>query len=221
MGHGIDLTSADGHVLEAWVVEPPDQPTGGLLVIQEIFGLNSHIRSVCDRFADAGFLTIAPAVFDRIGKGLTVGYEDIQQGRDLIGRLDPHKTMLDFTAALEYVTRAGKVGVVGFCWGGAQAYRCAAALPVAAAVCYYGGGIHAMRDIEPACPVMFHFGAEDPHIPREQVDAVAAANPDAALYLYEGAGHGFNCDQRRDFDEEASALAFERSRLFLAKYLAD
>lgn len=220
MGHKVELVAADGHVLDAWVADPAGKPIGGLLVIQEIFGLNGHIRSVCDRFAEAGFLAVAPAPFDRIGKELTVAYDDVAGGRELIGRLEADRTMLDFAAAVEYATRAGRVGVVGFCWGGAQAYRCAAALPVAAAVAYYGGGIHGLTDLQPACPLMFHYGAEDPHIPREQVDEVARSNPDADLFVYEGTGHGFNCDQRPDYDADAAALAFRRTTEFLGRHLA-
>ncbi len=220
MGHRVELIAADGHALDAWVADPEGKPVGGLLVIQEIFGLNSHIRSVCEHYAEAGFLAIAPAPFDRIGKDRTVPYDDIAGGRELVGRLDPRQTMLDFAAAVEYATRAGRVGVVGFCWGGAQAYRCAAALPVAAAVSYYGGGIHALADLHPACPLMLHYGAEDPHIPLEQVEDVASANPEAELYVYEDAGHGFNCDQRPDHDPDAAALAFRRTTEFLRRYLA-
>jgi len=220
MAHDIELTAADGHRLTAAIAPPAGAPLGGLLVIQEIFGVNSHIREVCDQFAEAGFLAVAPAVFDRLGTDVTVDYADIDRGRELIGRLDPGQTILDLAAAIEYATRAGKVGVVGFCWGGAQAYRCAAELPVAAAVGYYGGGIHDMKDLTPACPLLLHYGDRDAHIPLDRVEAVRAANPDATVYVYEGVGHGFNCDQRDDYDAEAACLAFGRTTDFLRRHLA-
>jgi carboxymethylenebutenolidase len=220
MAHDIELTAADGHRLTAAIAPPAGQPIGGLLVIQEIFGLNSHMRAVCDQFAEAGFLAVAPAVFDRLGDDVTVDYSDIERGRELIGRLDPRRTILDFAAGVEHATRAGKVGVVGFCWGGAQAYRCAAELPVAAAVGYYGGGIQNMTDLTPACPVMLHYGDRDAHIPMEQVEQVRAANPEAVVHVYEGVGHGFNCDQRDDYDPEAACLAFGRTTDFLKRHLA-
>lgn len=219
MAHDIELTAADGHRLTAAIAPPAGKPVGGLLVIQEIFGVNSHIRAVCDQFAEAGFLAVAPAVFDRLGDDITVDYSDIERGRELIGRLDPRRTILDFAAGVEHATRAGRVGVVGFCWGGAQAYRCAAELPVAAAVGYYGGGIHNMADLTPACPVMLHYGDQDAHIPMEQVEAVRAANPEAVVHVYEGVGHGFNCDQRSDYDPEAACLAFGRTTDFLKRHL--
>lgn len=219
MAHDVELVAADGHVLSAAVTVPEGVRHGGLVIIQEIFGLNSHIRDVCDQFAEAGFLAVAPALFDRIGADVTVDYTDISRGRELIGRLDPRQTVLDLAAAVEHATSAGSVGVVGFCWGGAQAWRCAAELPVAAAVSYYGGGIQNMTDVQPACPVMLHYGAEDRHIPLEQVDAVRSAHPDAVVHVYEGAGHGFNCDQRDDYDPEAACLAFGRTTEFLKEHM--
>jgi carboxymethylenebutenolidase len=220
MAHDIELTAADGHRLTAAIAPPAGKPLGGLLVIQEIFGLNSHMRDVCDQFAEAGFLAVAPAVFDRLGDDVTVEYSDIERGRELVGRLDPRRTILDLAAGVEHATRAGKVGAVGFCWGGAQAYRCAAELPVAAAVAYYGGGIHNMTDLSPACPVMLHYGDRDAHISMEQVQQVRAANPEAVVHVYEGVGHGFNCDQRDDYDPEAACLAFGRTTDFLKRHLA-
>lgn len=219
MAHDIELTAADGHVLGAAIAPPGGTPIGGVLIIQEIFGVNSHIRDVCDQFAEAGFLAVAPAVFDRLGRDITVDYADIGRGRDLVGRLDPRQTILDLAAGVEQATRGGKVGAVGFCWGGAQAYRCAAELPVAAAVGYYGGGIHNITDLSPACPVMLHYGDRDAHIPMEQVEQVRTANPEAVVHVYEGVGHGFNCDQRSDYDPEAACLAFGRTTDFLRRHL--
>lgn len=219
MGHDVSLVAADGHTLSARVAVPEGERIGGLVVIQEIFGLNRHIRAVCDQFAEAGFLTVAPAVFDRLGEDLTVDYTDLDRARQLIGELDPKRTMLDFAAAVEHAMTAGRVGVVGFCWGGAQAYRCAAELPVAAAVSYYGGGIDKLAGLSPACPLMFHYGAQDPYIPQEQIEAVRRANPEAIVHVYEDAGHGFNCDQRDDYDAEAACLAFGRTTDFLKRHL--
>lgn len=220
MAHDIELTAADGHRLTAAIAPPEGVPVGGVLIIQEIFGLNSHIREVCDQFAEAGFLAVAPAIFDRLGKNMTVEYPDVERGRELVGRLDPRQTILDCAAGVEHATRAGRVGVVGFCWGGAQAYRCAAELPVAAAVAYYGGGIHNMTDLTPACPLMLHYGDRDAHISMDQVAEVRAANPEAVVHIYQGVGHGFNCNERGDYDPEAACLAFGRTTEFLKRYLA-
>lgn len=214
----VKLTADDGHSFDAYVARPAGQPRAGLVVIQEIFGVNVHIRSVADSYAAEGYLAIAPALFDRVDPGIELGYDkdDIAKGREIRGRIDWDQAMADIAAALGFVAGAGKVGVVGYCWGGSLAWLAATRLNPAAAVCYYGGNIYEFRDEQPNCPVMFHFGEEDGGIPMDQVRVVGATHPDAELHSYP-AGHGFNCDMRGSYDAESAKLARERTLTFLAR----
>jgi carboxymethylenebutenolidase len=218
----IVLRAADAQELGAYVAWPEGEPVAGLVVLQEIFGVNQHIRHVTDAYAKDGFLVVAPALFDRIEPGVELGYEgeDAARARSFIPRLDVETAMLDVEAAVQYAIKSTgkKVGVIGYCWGGTLAWLAATRLPVQVAVGYYGGRIGQYAQEEPKAPVMLHFGTQDAHIPREEVDTVQAAHPEVEIYWYD-AGHGFNCDARASYNSEAARLARERSLAFLKKHL--
>lgn len=221
LGTTIRLTAADGHSFSAYLVEPvpmPSGPKGAIVIVQEIFGVNGHIRTVCEDYAREGYRTLAPALFDRAAPGVELGYqpEDIQQGRALRGKVPDDKAVMDIAAAIAHL--GGKAGVVGYCWGGTIAWLAATRLKPAAAVCYYGGGIAAAAAERPGCPVIMHFGEQDKGIPMTDVEKVRKAHPDMSVFTYP-AGHGFNCTERGDFDAESAALAQARSLNFLEKYL--
>lgn len=219
MGETVKLTANDGHSFDAYVARPDDQPRAGLVVVQEIFGVNEHIRRVADGFAKDGYLTVAPALFDRVKPGIELGYEqdDIAEGRAIRGKISWDEALADVSAALGFVAGAGKAGVIGYCWGGSVAWLAATRLNPAAAVCYYGGNIHECRNEQPSCSVQFHFGEEDAGIPMDQVKAIGAAHPKQELFTYPGAGHGFNCAMRGSYNPDAAAIARERALAFLAR----
>jgi carboxymethylenebutenolidase len=216
------IMSRDGHELRAWLAAPPGTPRGAIVVVQEIFGVNSHIRSVTDGYAAEGYVAIAPSLFDRVRMGIELGYTqaDVQEGFGYVQQLKPEQTLADLSAALAVVKHAGRVGMVGYCWGGRMTYVSACELPLACAVSYYGGGIVQCLDKKPKCPIMYHFGELDTHIPLTDVEKIKAANPEGIFHVYAGAGHGFNCDQRSSYNPQAAALARERSLAFFARYLA-
>ena len=221
MGTTIDIETTDGHKLTGYRAEPSGDPRGGLVVIQEIFGVNSHIRAVADGFAAEGYVALAPAMFDRVGPGIELGYspEDVEKGREIRARIDYDDAVRDMGAAVSALAGL-PVGVVGYCWGGSLAWSAATRLDgLKAAVGYYGGFIPEMADETPRHPVMLHFGESDESIPLEGVDKVKAAHPDVPIYLY-AAGHGFNCDQRGSYDEASARLARERTLAFFAEHLA-
>lgn len=221
MGTWIELTAADGFRLAAYRADPAGTLRGALVVAQEIFGVNSHIRSVCDGYAAEGYVAIAPALFDRYERGVDIGYAppDIARGRSLKELANADAALLDIAAARAAAAGAGKVGVIGFCWGGYLAWLAAARLPgFACAVPYYGGGMTQAIAETPACPVMAHFGERDSMIPVADVKALAAAHPTAQVFLYP-ADHGFNCDQRGAFDLASAKLARERTLAFLRQHL--
>jgi len=218
MEHSIELSAADGHRLSATLAEPKHKPHGGIVVVQEIFGVTRHIRAVADQYAAAGFLAIAPALFDRVERNVDVPYTDMQRGFAYMRALKTDEVILDVQAAVNRVSAAGKVGVVGYCWGGTIAYLAAARIKIAAAVAYYGGGIHNHTDEKPRVPVMFHFGEKDAHIPRSAVDQIRAAYPEGLYHLYP-ADHGFNCTDRASYEPTCAKLALERSLEFLHRYV--
>ena len=221
MGKMIELTAGDGHKLGAYRADPAGKPRGGVVVIQEIFGVNSHIRSVTDGYAAEGYLAIAPAMYDRVQRNYETGYtqEDIQAGVAIMQKLNWDQTMLDAKAAIDAAKPAGKVGIVGYCWGGTVAWVAAARLSgLACAAPYYGGAIPNFISEQPKCPVMFHFGEQDHSITLEQAKKVAAAHPGATTHYYP-AGHGFNCDQRGSYDAASAKLARERTVQFLRTHL--
>ncbi|MDD9933215.1 MAG: dienelactone hydrolase family protein [Myxococcales bacterium] len=221
MGTTIELEAADGHKLSAYRAEPQGAPRGGVLVIQEIFGVNDHIRSVCDGYAQAGYLAIAPALFDRVERGVELGYDEpgIQGGIKVVSQMKPGNTLRDLQAATDALSEAGKVGVVGYCYGGTMAWVSAAKLEgIACAAGYYGGQIDKQVALSPRVPVILHFGERDHAIPMEAVDAVRKAHPDVPVHVYP-AGHGFNCDARDSYDAESAKLARERTLELFAKHV--
>ncbi|MEP7202063.1 MAG: dienelactone hydrolase family protein [Ilumatobacteraceae bacterium] len=223
MGTTIKLTSSDGFELSAYRAEPEGAARGGVVVVQEIFGVNSHIRSVADRYAAAGYLAIAPAIFDRERPGIELGYtpDDIKAGRAIaMGSLDFQKVLFDVAAAGAVAHEAGKVGVVGFCFGGRVTAGCATEFPdlFDAASSYYGGGTIDLIDHVPVVPMIMHFGERDHAIPLEDVDKIEAAWPDATVYRYD-AEHGFNCDQRASFSAVPAAIAQARTFRFFGERL--
>ena len=223
MGEQIRLRTVDGHELGAYVARPGGNPVAGLVVIQEIFGVNAHIRSVADGFARDGFLAVAPAIFDRVERDVELSYDGagMQRALSFIPRLDINKTVLDIGAALDYAkqTTGKKAGVIGYCFGGTLAWLAAARLRPDAAVGYYGGRIGNYAGENTSAPVMLHFGKKDTHIPAAEVEKVHATHPEVEIYWYD-AGHAFNSDPRPSYDLESAQLARERSLAFLRKHLA-
>ena len=221
MGEWISLKASDGFELKAWRADPTGTPRGGIVVIQEIFGVNHHIRSVTDRVAAEGYLAIAPAVFDRVEPGVELGYDQpgIARGMEIAGKMKREDALADVKAAVELAMSAGKVGVTGFCMGGTYTWGASAMIPgLAAAVGYYGGGIIGMKDLKPLAPTMLHFGEKDDHIPVAGVREVEALHPDVQVFLYP-AGHGFHCDERGSYDAESAKLAWGRTIEFFQKHV--
>lgn len=214
----VSLTAADGHVLDAWLAPAQGRERGAVVIIQEIFGLTSHIKAVAGQYAGAGFRAIAPAMFDRLGRDITVPHTDIQGGLALARKLKIDETLLDMKAAVDHVRPAGKVAVVGFCWGGTMAYLAAARLEIAAAVSYYGGSISSHLDETLRAPVLFHFGEKDASIPAATIEKIRARHPEQDYYLYP-AGHAFNNTDRANHDPPSAALALERSIDFLKTHV--
>ena len=220
MGDWIELAAADGHKLAAYTAEPATAPAAGLVIAQEIFGVNVHIRDVVDRFAEAGYRAIAPAYFDRLERSVELDYtpDDMATGRGLKGQLSWETVITDTNAAIAALGTA-KAGLVGYCYGGTIAWIAADACRLDAVVGYYGGQIAEEVARQPKCPLMLHFGAEDAAVPLDGVEAVKAAHPDIPIHIYDGAGHGFNCDRRGSYHAEAARLAGERTMAFLTAHL--
>jgi len=221
MGTQIELTASDGATISAYRADPAGKPRGAVIVCQEIFGVNVHIRSVCDRYAQEGYLAIAPAFFDRVQPGVELGYEpdDIAQGRVLMQKSSIDNALKDVAAAAAVASEAGKVGIIGYCWGGTVAWAAASSLDgLSAAVPYYGGGIAAIADRKPRIPTMAHFGDTDHSIPLSDVEKIRAAQPDVIVYVYQ-AGHGFNCDMRGSYDKPSADLALSRTLEFLHEHV--
>ncbi len=219
MGEFITIMARDGHEFQAYLAAAPGKARAAVIVIQEIFGINSHIRAVTDDFAAAGYTAIAPAFFDRIRRGIELGYSqpERQEGAGYMQQLKQENTMRDLAAALAVAKRSGRVGTVGYCWGGAISYVAASELPLACAVVYYGK-VQNYLDRKPRCPVLYHFGTQDVSIPMSEVAKIRAANPQGIFHEYEAA-HGFNCDLRSSYNPEAAALARQRTLEFLARNL--
>lgn len=217
MGQMIELSSATP--IGAYLAKPAGTPRGGVVVVQEIFGVNAHIRDVADRVAAAGYTAIAPALFDSAKPGVELDYdtEGLREGVALKAQVSLERALQDVAAAAKRVAAAGKVGAVGFCWGGTIAYAAAIELGLPA-VSYYGGGNTQLVGKPAEAPLMFHYGLKDTHITAADRAAVASANPDAPLYEYE-ADHGFNCDRRDSYDAASAAMAWQRTLVFLADHL--
>lgn len=228
MSEWVKLTAADGHELSAYVAKPEGEAIGALVVVQEIFGVNAHIRSVADGYAKDGFIAIAPALFDRYEKGVELKYEgeDMQRAFGLYQKLNPETALLDVAAAYRHLEAEGKgIGVIGYCYGGFMSWISATRgetvkMQPACTVGYYAGGIGNVATEEPSCPVMLHFGGKDTHIGPEQIEAVRNAHPEVEIFLYEDAEHGFNCDARASYNPEAAKLARKRSLEFLKTHIA-
>ena len=218
MGEEVRLTAQDGHVLDAYRASPSGTPAGGVVIVQEVFGLTPHVRSVVERYAAEGFAAIAPAMFDRVERGLVLDYSELERGLATMRQLEWPQTLADVQAAIDALGEV-PVGVVGFCWGGTVAHVAACELPVSAAVSYYGSGIVRMLDKRPKCPVLCHFGDRDQSIPPESIERIRQANPTGIYHIYAGAGHGFDSEGRASFSPEDSALAFSRSVAFLREHL--
>ena len=227
MGSFITLTASDGHSFQAWTDGPQDA-SHGLVVIQEIFGVNGHMRNVCAAFAAEGYRVVAPALFDRAERGVELGYgaDDVARGRTLRTQVPEDGMMRDVKAAAAYlsdVSQGGQrtLGIIGYCWGGTVAWWGATRTNLfRAAVSWYGGGIAATRTETPKCPVQLHFGKKDSGIPLTDVDAIHAAQPDVEIFVYADAQHGFGCDERASFSAPDKAQAQERTLAFFAKHLA-
>jgi carboxymethylenebutenolidase len=221
MGKMIELRASDGHQLAAYRADPAGKPRGAIVVIQEIFGVNSHIKSVADGYAKDGYVAIAPAMFDRVQRNVDLGYspEDIAKGREIRGLVSNDMAMKDVEAAVKAAAGAGKVGIVGYCWGGLVTWLAAAKVSgLACAVAYYGGGILDNAELQPKVPLMGHFGDKDQHIPVDGVRKLAAKHPKHQIFVYE-ADHGFNCDQRGSYNEPAAKQARARSLEFFRKHV--
>jgi carboxymethylenebutenolidase len=222
MGQTVKLKADDGHQLDAYRANPAGRPGGGVVIIQEIFGVNGHIRRVTDGYAADGYVALAPALFDRIEPGIEMGYQqaDIDQGRALRGKLGWDTMVMDLRAAVKALAAEGlKVAVVGYCMGGSLAWLSATRIPgLAAAVGYYGGAVAEFAQERPGCPVLLHFGETDASIPKDHWDRIRAAQPGVPLHVYP-AGHGFNCDERGSYHEPSARLARERTIQFLRQHV--
>jgi carboxymethylenebutenolidase len=221
----LELTAADGHRFSAYLARPAGTPRGSLVVVQEIFGVNPHIRSVADAYAADGYLAIAPALFDRVERGVELGYspDDVKRGAALKAICASEAALMDLAAAVKHLqaqpSSTGRIGILGYCWGGLLSWLAACELPgLSSSVPYYGGGMPAQAARQPKCPVMAHFGDADTHIPMPTVEAFRQAQPGVTVHVY-AAGHGFNCDQRGSFDAAAAALARQRTLAFLREHV--
>ena len=222
MGQHVKLTTADAHTLGSYRADPAGQPKGGLVVAQEIFGVNHHVRAVCDRLAALGYAAIAPAVFDRFVRDFECGYtpDEIAHARGYLGNLNFDHMMHDMTAAKNELKGVGPIGVIGFCMGGTAAFLAACRIPgIAAAVSYYGGMIGKFADEKPKCPLQMHFGEKDEGIPLATVEEIKKKQPQAETYIYPGAPHGFYCDERASYRQDAADLAWSRTQEFLKKHM--
>jgi carboxymethylenebutenolidase len=221
MGETIKLTAKDGVTITAYKASPTGKPKGGMVVLQEIFGVNHHIRNVADRYAAQGYLAIAPGLFDRIGPDIQLGYSatEIPKGAEIRSKTKLDDTLADIEAAVKALAGAGPVGVVGYCWGGTLAYASACRVPgIKAAVGYYGGGIAGMLSEKPKVPVMLHFGSKDKHISMDDVGKIRKAFPSMPIFVYD-ADHGFVCDERGSYDKPSADLALTRTLPFFAEHL--
>jgi len=222
MGKFIELKTSDGHKLAAYVAQPAGKPRGGVVVIPEIFGVNSHIQQTTDGFAADGYLAVSPAMFDRVQRNYDTGYSqpEIQAGVAIMQKLDWKQAMLDVEAAIGEAKRGGKVGIVGYCFGGTVSWVAAAqAKGLACSVPYYGGGMAGFINEKPKVPTMCHFGEQDQSPTLAQAKEIVAAHPSITAHFYAGAGHGFNCDQRGSWNAEAAKLARSRTIEFFRKHL--
>jgi carboxymethylenebutenolidase len=222
LGKQFTLTANDQFQLGAYRADPKGPSKGGVVVIQEIFGVNHHIRAVCDRFAEEGYTAVAPALFDRTEKGFECGYtpDEIANARKFVANPNWDAMLKDTQAAIDELKNEGPVAIVGFCMGGSIAFLAATRLNgLSAAVAYYGGAIAKFADEKPKVPVQMHFGEKDQGIPMTDVEKVKEKQPSAEIYTYPDAGHGFHCDERASFNEAAAKTAWPRTMEFLKKHM--
>lgn len=223
MGESVTLTAEGGHQFDAYLAKAAGDVKGRLVVFQEIFGVNNHIRNVCDRFAADGYTSLAPALFDRAERNVELGYtaETMEQGRALRARIEWDDTIRDARAAIDHLRGEGPVGVIGYCWGGSVVWLAACRIEgLACASGYYGAQVAMFNDEQPKCPTLLHFGEHDPFIPLDDVEKVRAAHPDVAVHVYKGADHGFECDERASYDEASRDLARARSLALFAEHMS-
>jgi carboxymethylenebutenolidase len=221
MGKTIELAAADGHNFATYRADPSGKPRGAIVVVQEIFGVNGHMRRVTDGFAAAGYLALSPALFDRTKRGVELGYDQaaIAAGRELRGAVGDDGPLADIQATIDLAASGGKVAVIGYCWGGTLAYLAATRLKgLACAIGYYGGEIATTANEKTRVPVMLHFGDSDQSIPMSDVDKVRVAHPEITTYVYK-AGHGFNCDERGSYDAASAKTALDRTLGFLKEHI--
>ena len=222
MGNIIHLTASDGHKFDAYRANSVS-PIGGLVIVQEIFGVNAHIRELCDKFASLGYTALAPALFDRVERGISLGYDEsaFTKAREIRSKINTEDTLMDIDASIKAMAETftnTKVGIAGYCWGGTLAWLAATRLGgIAAAVCYYGGQIVDHKDEAPNCPVMMNFGETDTSIPLTAVNAIREAQPNIPVHLYPDADHGFSCDHRASYNAEQSAIAEQRTLAFFSE----
>jgi carboxymethylenebutenolidase len=222
VGKDIKLTASDNFQLGAYRADPASAPKAAVVVIQEIFGVNHHIRAVCDRLASEGYVAIAPSIFDRVEPNFTSGYspEEVAVARKFVANPDWAAMLRDTQAAIDAVKNVAPVGIIGFCLGGSIAYAGATKLSgPSAAIGYYGGAIVHFADDKPKVPTQLHFGEKDAGIPLSDVETIRAKRPDVEIHVYPGAQHGFHCDERASYDKSSADIAWPRSLGFLAKHL--
>lgn len=222
MGQDLTLTASDGFKLDAYRADPAGTPRGAIVVIQEIFGVNHHIRNVCDRFAADGYVAIAPSLFDRTEPNFQSGYspDEVAIARKFVAAPDWPAMLRDTQAAIDAVAAIGPVGIIGYCLGGSVAYNAATQLSgLKAAIGYYGGAVVRFADNAPTVPTQLHFGELDSGIPLSDVEIIKSKQPEVEVFIYPGAQHGFGCDERTSYDAPSAALARERSLAFFAKHL--
>lgn len=222
MGQTIEARMGDGASIRVYRADPEGTPRAGLAIMHEAFGMNDHIRDMCERYAAEGYLALAPALYDRAERGVEIpgyGAEDLARGRELRRKVEWDPAVADMKAVIGLAREAGAVGVVGYCWGGSLAWLAATRCGADAAVGYYGGQIVQFIDERPGCPFMAHFAERDVHVPPESAATLRRRHPGVPVHVYD-ADHGFNCDRRADYDAEAAALAWDRTSGFLAAHLA-
>ena len=222
MGKDIKLTASDNFELGGYRADPAVAPKAAVVVIQEIFGVNHHIRAVCDRLAGEGYVAIAPSIFDRVEPNFTSGYspDEVAVARKFVANPDWAAMLRDSQAAIDAVSNVGPVGIIGFCLGGSIAYAAATKLSgLSAAIGYYGGAVVRFADDKPTVPTQLHFGEKDAGIPLGDVEIIRTKRPDVEIHVYPGAQHGFHCDERASYDQTSADIAWPRSLAFLAKHL--
>jgi carboxymethylenebutenolidase len=218
----IEITAKDGHKFSAYCARPKGKPRGGLVIIQEFFGVNGHIRRVCDQYAADGYLALSPAIFDRVERDVELGYDEagMNKGRALRAKLDLNQIMLDVQAAIDAAADGGKVAALGYCWGGSLAYIAAARLSgLACAIGYYGAQIAAHSTETPRVQVLLHYAEKDEYIPQNDIDKVRELQPAVTIYQYPGTEHGFNCDDRRFYEPKSAAIARARTLSFIQDHV--